>query len=237
MATSAQPPPAMVPSPALDDPDAALYVQLVAVGFSGPDFEVVADALLRYAYPILRAWLVSGQIVEECARKGVRGLRTLAARQMYLTAEDIEDLVQDTLIVGLRRFIAAGRAGTGWSSDGGAALRTYFLGGCVLAFGGVYETWAEKEQHRRATHTALAAQPVPHRSGDNGFDPVDILIIREKLRDVLPPPGRMCTAVLLDAAGYSHAEIARIIGEGTTPRAVEGLLYRYRKGQRGGDGS
>lgn len=206
--------------------DAALYARLVEVGFTGPDFQVAADALARYAYPILRAWLVSGQIVHECARKGIGGIRSLAAGEVTLTRHDIDDLVQDTLLIALTRFQRAGQKDEGWSSQGGALLRTYFIGGCLLAFGVAYHRW---EHQRPRHHSMLTDLGSPPSLLD---DPVDLLALRDTLADALPPPGRARTAVLLHADGYTHAEIARILGDEeerlVTPRAVEALLYRHR---------
>jgi len=209
--------------------DAALYARLVEVGFVGPDFEAVADALARYAYPILTAWLAGGQIVHECARKGVGGIRSLAAGEITLTRHDIDDLVQDTLLIALTRFQHAGQQGTGWSPHGGALLRSYFIGGCLFAFAGAYQHW----ERQRPRHTSPADPDSPHTP-----DPADVVALRETLRAALPPPGRARTAVLLDAAGYTHAEIARILqdkeGRDVTPRAVEALLYRHRTSLKGG---
>ncbi|CUU57400.1 DNA-directed RNA polymerase specialized sigma subunit, sigma24 family [Parafrankia irregularis] len=208
--------------------DEALYAHLVKVGFAGPDYQAVADTLARYAYPILYAWLASGQIVQECAHKGVHGIHRLAADKITLNHHDIDDLVQDTLITALDRFARAGRERRGWSPQGGAALRTYFISGCLFAFGDVYRRW-ERDHDRHAPHdpTALSA---PSAS----IDPADLIVLRQTLKDALPPPGRALTAVLLNAAGYTHAQIARILGENTTSRAVEGLLHRHRGALKGG---
>lgn len=211
--------------------DVALYTRLVEVGFTGPDFRMAADALARYARPVLYAWLVSGQIVHECARKGVGGILDLAAGEVTLTRHDIDDLVQETLLIALARFRNAGQKNHGWSPQGGALLRTYFVGGCVLAFGTAYQRWKKQRPYRTLLTGPETPPPHPH-------DPADLVALRETLAEILPPPGRARTAVLLDAAGYSHDEIARILGDGegraVTPRAVEGLLYRYRVSLKGG---
>jgi transposase len=45
----------------------------------------------------------------------------------------------------------------------------------------------------------------------------------------LPADHRARTAVILWAYGYSHSEIAEIIGDGATARTVEGILRRFRR--------
>jgi DNA-directed RNA polymerase specialized sigma24 family protein len=207
--------------------DAALYDRMVEVGFRGPEFDAVVDALIGYAYPVLRSWLASGQIVAEAARRGAKGLRSLADRSVALTGSDVDDLVQDTLVLALRRFAERGRVGQGWSPDGGASLSTYFVGSCVLAFADVYRTWWAREQDDRRAVAALAAQG----GGTSGAaDPAEVTAARERLDDALPPEPRARRAVMLSAAGYTHAEIADMLADGTTTRAVEGLLYRHRRG-------
>ncbi|MDT3442751.1 MULTISPECIES: RNA polymerase sigma factor [unclassified Pseudofrankia] len=212
--------------------DAALYARLIEVGFAGPDYEVVADALARYGHQVLHAWLVSGQITQECARRGLGGVRRLAAGEITLTRDDIDDLVQETLITALARFQDAGREGRGWSPKGGAKLSTYFIGGCVLAFGGtVYPRW-----ERQRLSGALVGEGVHALDlRDPALrDPADLFTMREDLAAALPPPGRLRTAVLLSATGHTYEEIARFLGEDVTPRAVEGMLYRFRQGLKGG---
>lgn len=210
--------------------DAVLYVRLVEVGFAGPDFDVVADALVRYAYPVLCSWLASGHIVEQGARMGVRGLSRLGSGTTVLTRHDVEDLVQETLRRALERFVVDGRTGRGWSPDGGAALRTYFVGSCVLRFGDVYRAW-ERDQRQ--------ARPFPDshlldRRSTVLDDPADLVILREKIAEKLPPDGPRRTEILLHHAGYSDGEIARILGDGTTAGAVANRRYRYRKNLGGG---
>ncbi|WP_322750264.1 MULTISPECIES: hypothetical protein [unclassified Frankia] len=196
---------------------------LVEVDFAGPDYRAVAESLVGYAYPILHGWLVTGQIVQECARKGVQGIRKLAAGEITLTHEDIEDLVQDTLLLALDRFATAGRAGRGWTPNGGAPLTAYFLGSCIFAFVDVYRSW--EGQHLRQDRLD---QDRSSREPIASPDPAELITLAETLRESLPPPGKARTVVLLDAAGYTHTEIAQIIGD-TSPRVVEGLLRRFRR--------
>jgi DNA-directed RNA polymerase specialized sigma24 family protein len=51
--------------------------------------------------------------------------------------------------------------------------------------------------------------------------------LRAILRQI--PSARTRLVLALTAEGYTHSEIADILADGTTPRAVEGLLYRHRK--------
>jgi hypothetical protein len=60
------------------------------------------------------------------------------------------------------------------------------------------------------------------------------MILRDKLADTLPPPGKGRTEVLLHAAGYTDGEIARILGGDATASAVATRRYRYRKNLEGG---
>jgi DNA-directed RNA polymerase specialized sigma24 family protein len=221
------------PPPVLHgEADAELYARLVADGFSGPVFEAAADRLIRYAYPILRAWTASGYIAVQCARRRVRCVQTLVDGTVWLSAEDVEDLTQETVSLALRRFVGRGRAGRGWAADGGASLTTFFVGGCVLAFGEVYARWAGREREKQAVETAWDEVLCETWPGHEP-DPADVVCARDRLAHVLPADRRTRTAVLLAAVGYSHGEVAEMLGDGTSARAVEGLLYRYRAMLRG----
>jgi hypothetical protein len=48
------------------------------------------------------------------------------------------------------------------------------------------------------------------------------------IRDTAPDP-RMQQVVFMHYQGYTHAEIAAALADGTTERAVEAMLHRYRK--------
>jgi DNA-directed RNA polymerase specialized sigma24 family protein len=157
---------------------------------------------------------------------------------VWLSAEDVEDLTQETVSLALRRFADRGRAGRGWAAEGGASLTTFFVGGCVLAFGEVYARWAGRERRRQDAETALDGVLCGTWPGREP-DPADVVAARDRLAHVLPDDPRERAAVLLAAVGYSHGEIAEALGGGTSARAVEGRLYRYRallkeRGEGGG---
>jgi len=43
------------------------------------------------------------------------------------------------------------------------------------------------------------------------------------------PDSRLRSVMRLHAGGYNHAEISQLLADGTTSRAVEGMIYRIRK--------
>lgn len=199
--------------------DRTLYSRLEETCFKGPEYDFFVEALVSYAYPVLRRWIASGEVVAQLARlrKPIEPLRDYP----HLPDVDIEELVQDTLVAGLKLFTDRARAGTGWSAGRGASLSTYFLGACLLEFPGTYRRW--RRVHKKNVEIATAEPP-----DSLAPDPADLVIQEQQIREILGGLSEPTRLVLtLAAAGYSHAEIAEILD--TTPRAVEGRLYRARK--------
>ena len=210
-----------------DSGDAALFARLRADGFAGPVWEATVDRLVRYGYQVLRARIGAGDIFAVCAAKRIRGVPAAASWQGW-SNEDINDLVQETLITAVGRFSRDAATGRGWRPDGGAALTTYFAGACLIAFVATYN----RHRTRRNRHTAAlaaAARVQPASAHPDVADMViDALTAAERLARAIPDP-RLRFVLRQHAAGYQHAEISQLLADGTTPRAVEGMIYRARK--------
>jgi RNA polymerase sigma factor (sigma-70 family) len=201
--------------------DRSIYARLVDTGFRGPDYDRFADKYVRYAYPILRGWIASGRIFHKIARDYV--LHQCVQADHHDHHPDVDDLVQDTLMVALERFAEHGRAGKGWSAQGGASLATYFVTSCLMAFPNVYRRWATQERRFQRAKNVTAELPAPAVP-----DPADLAVHQidaQDALDVLTESDRR--VVLLDMAGYSQVEIGDMLG--ITARAVEGQLYRLRQ--------
>ncbi|PPK67894.1 sigma factor-like helix-turn-helix DNA-binding protein [Actinokineospora auranticolor] len=201
--------------------DIAVYDVLALEGFRGRNWDRFADDLARYGYATVMAWLRCGEMFAFCANQN----RALPAPPWYWTDDDRAELANLTVTTALNDFRRRAGEGTGWNPDGGASIRTYFMGNCVLSFPNHYRRWlGEQERHA----------PLTEVNGDrHAVDPADLavtaLTAREALDDI--PDERTRRAVVLHAQGYTHAEIADLID--TTPRAVEGLLHRQRHRARG----
>jgi DNA-directed RNA polymerase specialized sigma24 family protein len=212
------------------DADRRLWDQLAAEQFSGCAYRLFEEELFRYAHPIVLAWIRSGRILDEARRRGARGVPAPSNGGRATPAADDEDLAQETIILALRRFRDDAVAGRGWTPDKGAAVTTYFVGGCVFAFVEVHRRWRRELTRRRrigeAAETDLRREPAP-------ADPADVVVAFETIAERLGSGSPAQLALFLGAAGYTRAETAEILG--TTTRAVEGWLRRHRRRLRNGE--
>jgi len=200
--------------------DRQLYDRLAARGFAGPEYAMFAGELAAYGIGICSAWLVTGLMFAHCARRG----RPLPPPPGRWSSEDRSELVLETVAVALKHFREYALVRSGWTADGGASLKTYFIGSCVLSFPNVYRRWRREDERWSRVELddeTVAGLPctVP--------DPADVAVanveLRNGLRELDP---RTAAALALTAEGYSHEEIAEVLG--ISIRAVEGLLYRHR---------
>lgn len=199
--------------------DKELYDRLRARGCSGPLWDMLANELARYAWSVMTAWLSTRVIAHKCQEKG----RPVSLPDEW-TSQDREDLVATTLEHSLRLFQRALQADH-WKPEKGASLRTYFLGGCVLAFPNVLRQWRKQELRHREGTAAYAQERTPDLQRADPFDLVDAL---DALKDLTKHESRRNQAVLqMCFDGYSPAEIAEVLD--MTPGAVNTLLYRLRR--------
>lgn len=206
--------------------DAELVARLADQGFTGVEYERFLDRLARYGLSVITPWVRTGYVFARCADMGVRGL------PMPIPAtwpkEDIEEVVQDTVaravVIFERDALRAGR----WRPNGGASLATYFVGTCLFAFAEVYRRRFNRWRRQRAVEIAVARE-----SGREDLpDVADAVVEHETMVALLAattPDPRLRLVIYLHYEGHTHAEIAAILADGATARAVEAMLYRYRK--------
>jgi DNA-directed RNA polymerase specialized sigma24 family protein len=206
--------------------DAELVRRLAGEGFSGPAYEQLERRLVGYSYQVLHKWLRSGYIYAVCAERRVRGLPPEGAAESW-TLEDREDIVQDTVAEALVTFQRDALRGGGWRADGGASLTTYFMNTCLFAFAHVSRRFQRAERCRRQVEDRLGSQRHADEVPDPAAGVIDGLAITRLLASIDDP--RLRLAVSLTCEGYTQAEIAAALGNGTTARAVEGMLHRYRQ--------
>jgi DNA-directed RNA polymerase specialized sigma24 family protein len=204
--------------------DLDLVAALADTGFTGPNWDRFANELARYGHAVVLAWLRTGEMFAQCVRRH----RRLSPPPVWWCEEDRITLADDTVFQGILDFRERGLRGGQWRPDGGASLRTYFVGSCVLAFPNVYRRWrTEGEASRQA---ALAARPVDVIE-DRALpdDPCELAVRELHLADCLAgvPDERTRQAILYQEFGYSLKEIAELLA--VTPGAVKQLLARQRE--------
>jgi DNA-directed RNA polymerase specialized sigma24 family protein len=224
---------------------------LALAQFEGAGYEMFAGELAAYGYPVLLAWLRRGTIWQHCAERGRPLNPTDAEREILETQFDERlDLAMMTTALGLTLFREKVLLARRWSFDGGATLTTYFIGACLLSFPTEFRRWRKAEDKWNLALTAAkrvspegrtiadlpgtgevsACDVVAGRGSGPCSDPADIVAARDAvIRELgsLPPATRDAAALAAD--GRSFQDIGAALG--ITDRAVEGRLYRYRKGK------
>ncbi|MET8339617.1 sigma factor-like helix-turn-helix DNA-binding protein [Streptosporangium canum] len=209
-------------------------------------FRRLTSRLMGYTYPILKAWMRSGDIfpkVNELRRKASltqmgRGLPPLPPVKRgdgdwrQWGRDDIDQLVFDLIDEGIGRFRRNLQKDT-WDPEHGASLNTFFLSGCLFGFEKIYRRWRkEKRLENAGLKVGLAddlvawepvLQPAFMRSPESQAVTRDYAsrtakrIRDETVREIL----------FYRSQDYTNAEAAEMCG--LTEKAVEARLYRNRK--------
>lgn len=209
--------------------DHELYQLLSDEEFADHAFEVLAVALVGYAYRVLSGWMASGAIYRHCALRGWPVWPTDAERTcLYSQSEEVNEIVNETLgeaLVQLRRHAVSGE--NKWDPHGGLSLPSYFVGACVQRFPNVYRRWSREFRRRLPTESYSDDDRVVAgwESADDVEQEIVSATLTEEMLTTMPPNVRVIVELRVDGHGY--AEIARRTGA-TSARAVEGVLQRYR---------
>lgn len=200
--------------------DKELVHRLMLRSYAGREWQAFARALAEYGLQVVGAWVKSGKIFAECAKKGFGGLDALSR-----THEDIHDLTSETVAMALVAFRDRVLVPGVWDPTRGASLKTFFIGQCVLQFPNVYRAWRVAK---------LAA--VPAAAGAVGLDDVPspgpspavlVDLARAWLRITRGSPEWMEVMRKLD---YTQPEIAGLLN--TTTKAIALKLYRHRAARK-----
>lgn len=206
--------------------DREVYRDLRASKFAGRKQAIFDDALARYGFAVIGAWISKGVMEQKCREKPqLRDLHELEG--IDLTPRDIEELTMDTVAAAVEGFRTNVLETGKWDPKKGAALRTYFIGQCQFKYRDVARRW---KRQRRDLHFDPASETVPGRFthsvlGDPEMDIIQTESISELLKPVTRADAR--TALAMKGHQYSNQQIAEELG--TTPKSVEGMLRRARK--------
>lgn len=207
--------------------DVSVYRDLRSAKFVGTEQALFEDALARYGFAVIGAWISHGVMEQKCREKWqLRNLSELEG--IKLTARDVEELTMDTVAAAVEGFRNNVLARGKWDPKKGAALRTFFIGQCEFQYPDVARRW--KRQRRdlltdsalddaqlgRLTHSVL---------GNAEADVIQADSIAEHLSPVKRDDAKI--ALVMRSHQYSNSEIAQELG--TTVKTVEGLLSVARK--------
>jgi hypothetical protein len=210
--------------------DERLVRQLAADGFRGPRYEQFESVLIRYGVGTLKGWMRTGYVFAVTASRGYPLAPTEAELRVVREDEDLRNgLAWMTVAIALPRFTDRALRSGGWTVHGGAGLTTYFMGFTIPVFANEFRHFRRERQQARRQDAAAALLEEIRPPAE---DPAAIVAAHDKARqdlDRLAP--KVARIVELHVAGYEHDEIARRLPE-LTSRAVEGVLYRWRREER-----
>jgi RNA polymerase sigma factor (sigma-70 family) len=213
--------------------DQELRDALARDGFTGRRWDRFTGELAGYGLAVMTAWLYSGEIFAQCKKKNC----SPGPAPLDWTAEDRQDLADDTVVQAIINFQRHALVERRWRIEGGASLKTYFIGSCVFAFPNYYRKWLTERSLRQQE------LPIEHTTDDGprSDDPVELAINRMRIAEGLDgiPDDRTKKAIIYQEMGYTYDEIAELLD--TTRGAVNQLLGRHRRrihrnrGSAGGD--
>jgi DNA-directed RNA polymerase specialized sigma24 family protein len=199
------------------DGEKELWSVLVENGFAGREFDLCLNELSAYTIPVLEHWLRNGVIFRRAHWRGPRG--SFGGHRPG--PDDVDELVQQTLDLALRLFFRHVREGRGWAPEGGASLRTYFVGTCLLVFPDAFKEWW-KQQHPGT----VPLDPEMHPPFvDQGFDDIETRDAVLRLLEEVGEDDRDWLGYRLD--GESDQEIADRLT--ISRKAVESKFARIIK--------
>lgn len=210
--------------------DADLYRLLAERGFAGVEYEVFRSELAAYAVPVIQSFIRRKMIYTMCARAGRPVVASGRVRE-YLTrhVDDQLELACETIAHGLRLFERYALRGGGWSPEGGASLKTYFIGACVRSFPTAFKGWAaDYDPDARALRFPSAYQSELRADDDPADEVVNLLRVQDYLDGMTPTTRGIAARIALLAETRKEAAEALGISE----RAAEGHVYRHRKEAR-----
>jgi DNA-directed RNA polymerase specialized sigma24 family protein len=201
--------------------DELLVQAVLEEGLGGLRHQRLNRELVRYAVPVLKQLVASGQIRVKCHRLS-RPVGGLSGVRRFLL-NDLDDFAQEMVTRALPLFTEAVFVDRRWSPEGGASLTTYFINGCVRHFPDIYRKWLRDLQR----YMPWGLDPDPDAVSRTP-DPADVVADTDqavRLMRQVPVPLRVVVArrALGDTVQEAAAEA------GLTLKAAEGRLTRLRK--------
>jgi DNA-directed RNA polymerase specialized sigma24 family protein len=196
--------------------------RLRAVGFdeASPEWRTFGAALAEYGYAVLVAWGVTGALFVHGAKHG--GLSSVRVQKAGRLSEDeARALAVEVLFRALDKFRS--RSLETWSPSGGASLKTYFVGRCLMELAGAYAKWYRKEKRAYLVETIVD-------DGSHTPRPDDVAVCGALTDELLADDPDLREAFKLQAEGYRLDEIAAVLGMSVA--ALRSRMNRFRKRKR-----
>ncbi len=206
--------------------DQDLLLQLQLSGYDPKYWGPASAEFARYGHDVLVGWLSKDKMFGRVYEKTKRRPRP---PDQPFDDDAVQSLATDTVIAALDAFLETVLKQNKWQATGGASLKTFFIGQCCFQFTNVYKKWWRAERRRFAGRDA--ADWLLTEKLNEGIPEPDEQMIRDD--DVAEAMGLLRTEVAqkafaMNAAGFTHAEVAATLGL-ADDKAVENLLNYQRR--------
>jgi DNA-directed RNA polymerase specialized sigma24 family protein len=206
--------------------DVDLLTVLALQNYEGADYDVFAGELAKYGMAVISSWMRRGTVFARCRERGFGGLPP-APYGAFRDPDTVDGIAGETVAKALKHFREDVLLKHKWTSAGGATVKTYFIGQCLIRFANVYRAWWRQE-----TSAPLpAGMEVVATLADRGVPgpeeaAVDWQMSMQGLRHATTD--RVRRLLVLVAADLPRPEIAERLG--MTEKAVERALA-YHQGR------
>src|ERR1044072_5129280 len=210
--------------------DRRLRDELVRNNYSGRVWEEFEIELVRYGLAVVNAWLLTGEMFRQCHRKKCRpGLPP----DVWDDA-DRESVANFTVAQAVKDFLDKALRQGRWQPEGGASLKTYFIGACVFAFPNAYR--AVQNQFAQVVTALLAGGSDALAS----FSDTDTHVVRDDPQDIVIATAMVRSAfntveddrtkkvILTRDLRYTPAEIAELFDDVPSAGAANQVMHRHR---------
>jgi hypothetical protein len=136
----------------LGDVDIIRRLQLQDFDPNSKDWRQLTDTLARYGYGVFVGWAHTGILRRMAANHGRSGVLgyTKLPEGLRLVGDDAHELATELIIVSIEAFrtktLMHPNPSKRWRPEGGASLRTFFVGRCLMELPDVYEAWIRKNK-------------------------------------------------------------------------------------------
>lgn len=209
------------------DHEIIVELQLLEFDPDSDPWKEFATVLAEYGYGVFKGWLICGVAHQIAAGhaggRGVRGLSKLP-ESLQLDSDDAHALAAELIEVSIEAFrsktLLHKNPTKRWSPTGGASLKTFFIGRCLMELPDAFEKWDRRE--RRTL-----------RPPDTGHDSQARQQAIERLDDVFDGAEPLIRPMFeLHDQKYTYAEIADMLSAGTgrtiTTSKVRTDMSRFR---------
>jgi hypothetical protein len=207
--------------------DAELVRHLKRQEFQGEDWEFFVNELARYGLAVVSGWMRSGLMAAKCAEKKIA---VPALPDVVRDDSDaIDEIATETVAEAIIHFRDDVLVPGIWDPAKGAALKTFFIGQCMKRYANVARRWLNHDL--RPSHEVMTDEGAVLDTGRVVGVEDDVLqsLTAQRILEGVRSP-RAARALVMDALGYSNAEIARDLG--TTLDGASSLIRRTRAALR-----